>query len=69
MYSKSDWLMWVACLTRDMQKRQTLIALLDEYLKSTPDRVPFSDWYETQSGAHHEFMARSVQGGCFILLI
>lgn len=69
MYSKSDWLMWVACLTRDMQKRQALIALLDEYLRSTPDRVPFSDWYETQSGTHHEFMARSVQGGCFILLI
>lgn len=69
MYTKSDWLMWVACLTKDIKKREKFIELLDEYLKSSPDRVPFGDWYETQSGEYHEFRARSVQGGCFILLL
>jgi hypothetical protein len=69
MYTKSDWLLWVARLTSDMQKRKALIAMIDDFLKTSPDRVPFSDWYETQDGSYHEFRARSVQGGCFILLI
>ena len=69
MYTKSDWLLWVARLTSDMQKRKVLIAMIDDFLKTSPNRVPFSDWYETQDGSYHEFRARSVQGGCFILLI
>ena len=69
MYTKSDWLLWVARLTSDAQKRKTLVEMLDDYLKTSPSRVPFSDWYETQDGIHHGFRARTVQGGCFILLI
>ena len=69
MYTKSDWLLWVARLTSDMQKRKALIEMLDDYLKTSPDRIPFGDWYETQDGSYHEFRARTVQGGCFILLI
>lgn len=69
MYTKSDWLMWTAYLTDDTEKRQKTIDALNDYLQTSPDRVPFGDWYETQSGQHHEFKARSVQGGCFILLM
>jgi len=69
MYTKSDWLLWVARLTGDVQKRKALIGMIDDYLKTSPDRIPFGDWYETQDGSYHEFRARSVQGGCFILLI
>ena len=68
-YTKSDWLMWVAALTECEEKRNALIAALDLFLKETPDRVPFGDWYETVSGIHHAFRARTVQGGCFILLL
>ena len=69
MYTKSDWLMWEARLTDDMEKRKRLIAMLDDFLRTSPNRIAFSDWYETVDGAYHAFKARSVQGGCFILLM
>ena len=69
MYTKNDWLLWVARLTSDIKKRKELIQMVDDFLKTSPDRIPFSDWYETQDGKYHEFRARTVQGGCFILLI
>lgn len=69
MYTKNDWLIWVARLTSDIQKRKAFIAMVDDFLKTSPDRIPFGDWYETQDGNYHEFKARSVQGACFILLI
>ena len=68
-YIKSDWLMWTASLTDDLSKKKKLISALDVYLKQSPDRVPFSDWYEAKDGSHYYFRARSVQGGCFILLL
>ena len=68
-YTKSDWLCWVATLTNDEKKREKLLSGIAKFLKHSPDRVPFSDWYDTDSGSHYYFRARSVQGGCFILLL
>ena len=68
-YTKSDWLCWVASLTEDNKKAQKIIAPIAEFLISSPSRVPFCDWYDTVSGAQCGFQARSVQGGCFILLL
>ena len=68
-YTKSDWLCWVAFLTDDESKRKKLLAPIAKFLKESPDRVPFSDWYKTDTGAYLHFRARSVQGGCFILLL
>ena len=68
-YTKSDWLVWAASLTDDKTKQCKLIASLDRYLRTSLERVPFADWYETETSLHHEFLARSVQGGCFILLL
>lgn len=68
-YTKSDWICWAAALSDDTDKKIAMIKPLELYLEQTPDRVPFSDWYETQSGKYHNFRARSVQGGCFILLL
>ncbi len=69
MYTKSDWILWAARITSDNKKREKIIAPVAEFLLSSPDRVPFSDWYETQDGKFNQFRARSVQGGCFILLL
>ncbi len=68
-YSKSDWLVWAASLTDSKEKRDILINALNNYLVETKSRIPFGDWYETVSGDHVEFVARTVQGGCFILLL
>ena len=68
-YTKSDWLLWLARLTDDKGKRNKIIAAVDKFLTESPDRVPFSDWYESTNGRHNYFIARSVQGGCFILFI
>ena len=68
-YTKSDWLTWVTALTDDSEKKNKMISCLNRFLKESPDRVPFSDWYYTDSGKHEQFIARSVQGGCFILLL
>lgn len=68
-YTKSDWLMWAASLTDDMQKKNKLICALNRYLAETPDRIPFSDWYDTVTGKSAGFCNRTVQGGCFILLM
>lgn len=68
-YTKSDWLVWVASLTDDKQKQAKMIASLDKYLREGTDRIPFGDWYETETSEHHYFTARSVQGGCFALLL
>lgn len=68
-YTKSDWITWTATLTSDNEKRKKLIEPLQTFLKKSPSRVPFSDWFETKTGAYHHFIARTVQGGCFILLL
>ena len=68
-YTKSDWICWAASLTEGRKKAADLIAPLTEFLTCSPARVPFCDWYDTVSGAQCGFQARSVQGGCFILLL
>ena len=68
-FGKSDWLTWAASLTDSKEKRGKLLMPLYTFLKETPDRVPFTDWYDVESGKAYEFKARSTQGACFILLL
>ena len=68
-YTKSDWLMWAASLTDDIGKKKQMISRLDAFLKESPDRLPFGDWYGVNKGNAIYFRARSVQGGCFMLLL
>lgn len=68
-YTKLDWILWTATLTRD---RADFVALTDpvfRWLNETPDRVPMSDWYETVSGRQVGFQARPVVGGVFLPLL
>ena len=70
--TKLDWLVWAACLTGEPEDRDALLAPLDAWLDAAPDRVPLSDWFETQTGRQargHGFFARSVVGGVFLPML
>lgn len=69
LYTKADWLVWCATLTGERQDFETLIAPLYQMLHETPSRVPFSDWYQTDTARHVYFKARSVVGGMYLPLL
>ena len=49
-YTKSDWTVWCASMAQDPAAFRQMIAPLAYYLRNTPTRVPFSDWYDTKTG-------------------
>jgi len=67
-YSKSDWIMWTAAMASE-EEFPEFVAPLARYLKETDSRVPFSDYYDTETGRYEKFIARSVQGGLFMPLL
>ena len=62
---KTDWILWTAAMGTKEQA-EALIAPVLRYLHETPTRVPFSDHYDTETGASECFIARTVQGGLFM---
>ena len=68
-YTKADWVVWSATLAETEEDFQALIAPLADFLQETPDRVPFTDWYDTKSGRKVGFQARSVVGGVFVKML
>ncbi|MCL1795474.1 MAG: DUF1793 domain-containing protein, partial [Clostridia bacterium] len=68
-YTKSDWIVWSAAMAQDNDTFRALIAPLARYLRETPSRVPFSDWYDTVTGQYRHFIARAVQGGLFMPML
>jgi hypothetical protein len=69
LYTKSDWITWCAAMAETQEERAALINPIHNFLRETPDRAPFSDWYETDSGKKRNFQNRSVQGGLFMPLL
>ena len=67
--TKSDWLVWCATMTRTKKQFEKLIAPLWKFYNETPDRVPMTDWYDTNAGTLIGFIHRTVQGGLFIKLL
>jgi len=66
-YTKSDWLLWCAAMSDDKEQAEKIIAPIARYLEEVKEyRIPFGDWYETETGEYHHFIARSVQGGLFM---
>lgn len=65
-YTKLDWSVWTATLASDPNKFNAIIDSIYKWTNETPDRVPLSDWYDTKTGKHINFVARSVVGGVFI---
>ncbi len=68
-YTKSDWILWAAAMTDDKQKRAALYAPVLKFLKESPRRAPFGDWYHTTDGKIVYFINRTVQGGVFAPLL
>lgn len=68
-YTKSDWILWCTAMTQDMDKRKRLMEPVVRFLQETGDRVPFSDWYDTETGEYCHFKGRSVQGGIFMPIL
>lgn len=68
-YTKSDWEVWTATMAADPRDAEALLAPVWEFYHRTPDRVPMTDWYWTDTGTQVGFQARSVQGGLFMRLL
>lgn len=68
-YTKSDWIMWSACLTNNMSDFSQLVSPIYKYANETTTRMPLSDWHETTNANSVGFRARSVVGGYFMKML
>ena len=80
-YTKSDWLVWSACMTEDSQLFRDMMMPLWRFYHETPNRIPMTDWYETKTGEQVRygqtedglikigFQNRTVQGGLFMKVL
>ncbi|MBE3577596.1 MAG: DUF4965 domain-containing protein [Limnochordales bacterium] len=64
-YTKADWLMWVAAIAKDPAQREAIVGGILRMLRESPNRVPFTDWYDTQNATNRGFRARPVMGGVY----
>ena len=62
-YTKSDWIMWTAAMSKDKKTFLKFVEPLYAYMNETKSRVPTSDWYDTKTADMIGFKARSVVGG------
>jgi hypothetical protein len=68
-YTKLDWILWTATLTKNQDDFAALVRPVVRFLNETPDRVPMTDWYRTDTGRRQGFTARPVVGGVFMRML
>lgn len=68
-YTKADWIVWSATMAESQEDFEAFIKPLHRFMNETVDRIPMSDWYNTDSKHHVAFRARSVVGGYYIKLL
>jgi hypothetical protein len=68
-YTKLDWLLWTATLSDNSADFASLFSPAYKFANETPDRVPLTDFYDTDTGKHRYFQARSVVGGVYIKML
>jgi len=69
LYTKLDWLLWTATLTDNQADFVSFLAPAYKFTNETPDRTLLTDFYDTDTGKHRVFQARSVVGGIFIKML
>jgi hypothetical protein len=67
--TKPEWMLWAASLVNDRKTFADFVDRVVRYANETPNRVPFSDLYFTDSGRKVGFQARSVIGGFFVAFL
>ncbi|MEC3978685.1 glutaminase domain-containing protein [Amycolatopsis sp. H20-H5] len=68
-YTKADWELWTAAwLAGQPNIRTTLVEGVYSFANTTPQRVPFTDWYVVADATQRGFQARPVAGGYLALL-
>ena len=65
-YTKSDWIMWAACLDTSDELIKISSQHMVDFLQNTKPHVPFSDWYYTSKNLSIMFRHRTVQGGLWM---
>ncbi len=65
---KTDWMLWAASMA-EYEALPQFVAPVAKFLRETPNRVPFSDYYDTTTAIYERMMARTVQGGLFMPLL
>lgn len=62
-YTKSDWMIWTACLSDDAEDFDNMVDLLWNAYHHSESRVPMTDWFDTKTAKIVGFQHRTVQGG------
>ncbi len=68
-YTKLDWEAWTTVLTDDEEYRDKIYACIAKMVNDTQQRVPITDWYDTETSYQVGFQNRSVLGGFYINML
>lgn len=68
-YTKSDWILWVACLADTKEDFEYIVSLLWNAYNVQRSNAPMNDWYYADTSEMRAFRHRSVQGGLFLKLL
>jgi hypothetical protein len=68
-YTKLDWTIWSATLAAKLSDFQAIVHPVFEFLGQTPDRVPMTDWRDTETAHQVGFQARSVVSDVYIKML
>jgi len=68
-YTKSDWLLWTAMLSKDREDFEKIISPLWLCYNLSLSRVPMNDFYDTVTSLAIGCRHRSVVGGLFLKLL
>lgn len=68
-YTKSDWLLWCACLADKDEDFRYFVHLMWKAYSTMRTRVPMTDWYYADTSEMRGFQHRAVQGGLFMKLL